>query len=260
MKSALLLPFALLLGLVIGGWAPKSELSDAKRQVADLTAKLAERDKGSRFDAFTRMIKIPERAQAAPHAPAERRASAAAAQSAPQTAATNALTAPSAERRDAPADAEAAPAEAAERAPTPEDLRARIDEAKSLWQARVEIARAQWIERLRLDADQTAAFDTAVNAMNESLYASMQGLADTLASTDTLTPETGVRAFNEMTGALVGTYDALSAALPEEQRAEAAQLELTDFIDPAVAEPLVAVQDKLERLPPQRRPFGRPRR
>ena len=49
--------------------------------------------------------------------------------------------------------------------------------------------------------------------------------------------------------------------VPEEQRGEASKLELTDFIDPAVAEPLIAVQDKLDNMPePGGRRFPRGRR
>jgi hypothetical protein len=138
----------------------------------------------------------------------------------------------------------------------PEDLSARIEEAKELWKTRVEIARAQWIDRLKLTPEATALFDASINAMNEELYTSMQRLADTLAAGESLTPEIGTRAFNEMTTSLVKTYDALGALVPEEQRGRAGAMELTDFIDPAVAEPLIAVQDKLDKLSAQRGPFG----
>jgi len=84
----------------------------------------------------------------------------------------------------------------------------------------------------------------------------MQGFADRLAAGEELTPEIGTRAFNEMTTALVQSYDALDAFVPEAQRGEAAQIELTDFIDPGVAEPLIAVQDKLEKVPPSDRRRG----
>ena len=51
-------------------------------------------------------------------------------------------------------------------APRPEDLRARIEEAKELWTTRVEIARAQWIDRLQLSQDRIEQFDDAINKMN----------------------------------------------------------------------------------------------
>lgn len=255
-----LLPFALLLGLVIGGWAPKEELRAAQRRAADLEARLAEADKGSRLDAFTRMIKIPERAQ---RPASERPASAGPAAAAP---AAGEPAAPAARPAALPAEAatNAAPATTAGTPdgaqPAPEDLRARIDEAKELWKARVDVARAQWTDRLRLSPEEAARFDDALNTMNENLYHAMQGLADGLAGEEALTPEAGVRAFNAMTESLVTAYDDLATAVPEARRAEAAKMELTDFIDPGVAEPLVAVQDKLDKLPRDRGPRLRFRR
>lgn len=250
MKSALFLPFALLLGLVIGGWAPKEELSAAKRQVADLTAKLAARDKDTRLDAFTRMIKIPERAKSP--APATRRADAPVA-SASSRPATNAVAQKTDASHAAPIGASeaATPADAA--TATPEDLRARIDEAKELWKTRVDIARAQWIDRLKLTPEEAARFDDALNTMNENLYHSMQRLADGLSDAEALTPESGVRAFSEMTEALVVAYDDLATVVPDAKRGEASKMELTDFIDPGVAEPLIAVQDKLQNVSNDRR-------
>lgn len=246
MKSAFFLPFVLLLGLVIGGWAPKEELRSARKELDVLNAKLSDRDKSQRFDAFTRIVQIPDRAkqpkpQAARPSPAHAyETNAAARPAAAAEAPTNTVSKKADPKKEAP--------------PKPEDLRARIDEAKELWKTRVDIARAQWIDRLKLTPDGTAQFDNAINTMNENLYAAMQNLADAVGSADTLTPEAGLRSFNEMTSVLVQTYDTLDAVIPDAQQAEAAKMELTDFIDPAIAEPLVAVQDKLENLPPERRP------
>ena len=256
MKLAVFLPFVLLLGLVIGGWAPKEELRAAKKEVAELTARLTERNKDLRMDTFASFVKIPERAKNPNPRPSAARTVANLPDRGPSSnSAPQGLTAARAVTNTA---AETA-AEQPEKPLKAEDLRARIDEAKELWKTRVEIARAQWLDRLRLSPEDTALFDNTINTMNENLYASMQRLADGLASEETITPEAGVRVFNEMTSALVQTYDDLNAFLPEAQRGEAAKLELTDFVDPAVAEPLIAVQDKLENLPKNRRPFMRMR-
>jgi len=249
MKLALCLPFVLLLGLVIGGWAPKEELRASQKQVADLTAKLGDKSKDSRMDMFTSMVKIPERAT--------KPVALSAAPKVTKTSHRYSLTNAAAAAVTSVATTNAVQKQPASEPPSkpalkPEDMRARIDEAKELWKTRVEVARAQWIDRLKLSQDKTALFDQSINSMNEQLYSSMQNLADQLQASDTLTPETGTRAFNEMTSALVQAYDDLGAIIPEEQRGEAAKMELTDFIDPAVAEPLIAVQDKLEKLPKDR--------
>ncbi|MEI7898630.1 MAG: hypothetical protein WCK89_00130 [bacterium] len=254
MKLALFFPLILLLGLIVGGWAPKEELRAAKKEAAELKEKLASREKDSRMDTFTRMVQIPGRATKT--SPATKRKTASVNVTPADEPGSNAWASAAAPAATNAPEVKAAPPEPENPKLSPEDLHARIEEAKELWKTRSEIARAQWIDRLKLTPEATALFDTSVNAMNEELYTAMQGLADKLAAGETLTPETGTRAFNEMTSALVKTYDDLTVLVPEAQRGEAAKLELTDFIDPAVAEPLIAVQDKLENLPGQRRPMG----
>ncbi len=262
MKLAFFFPLILLLGLIIGGWAPKEELSAAKKQIAELDGKLAIREKDSRLDAFTSMVKIPERTKAPKPVPKQKTVSFSA--TAGDDSGTNApaSSAQPPAGTNASADKLVRPETKAETL-SPEDLRARIDEAKELWKTRVDIARAQWIDRLKLTPEAASLFDASINAMNEELYTSMQSLADTLAAGETLTPEIGTRAFNEMTTALVKTYDDLNIIVPEAQRGEASKIELSDFVDPSVAEPLIAVQDKLDKIPAQQRggPFGlrRPR-
>lgn len=240
------MPFALLLGLIIGGWAPREELRAAQKQVTDLSSKLADKEKDSRMDMFTRFAKIPDRAtqQKRPPTPsAANRAETAAAENATnqvaEAAATNEPVRPR-HRLFGPDRG---------KGNSQEDLRARIDEAKELWKTRVDVARAQWIDRLKLSQDQTAQFDESINNMNAQLYTAMQKLADELAASDTMTPETGIRTFNEMTSILVETYDNIGAAIPEDQAGQGANMELTDFIDPAITEPLISVQDKLNNMP-----------
>jgi hypothetical protein len=256
MKSAFFLPFVLLLGMVIGGWAPKEELRLARAETDRLTAKLAERDKTQRLDAFTRIVQIPDRATQpkpgrTPEAPARKPEPSASASG--ETNAASRLAA----SVSAPSNSVASVSEQRPEKLKPEDLRARIDEAKELWLTRVEVAHAQWVQRLKLTPEETARFDSAINAMNENLYVAMQNLASGLEATDTPSPATGMRAFNEMTGVLVQTYDELATIVPPDTQQEAAKLELSDFIDPAIAEPLVAVQDKLDSMPRGHRPGGR---
>jgi len=247
MKLMFVLPFVLLLGLIIGGWAPKEELRSAKKENAELRQKLASREKDTRADAFTHLVQIPDRAKK-PTSPALSKAAPTHANVPDDTLKDVDLTAASSAATNKAGISVTAPGTNAKEF-SPEDLSARIEEAKELWKTRVEIARAQWIDRLKLPPEAAVQFDAAINAMNEELYTSMQGLADALQTGGNLTPELGTRFFNEMTMSLVKTYDDLDAFVPAEQRGEAAKLELTDFIDPAVAEPLIAVQDKLSDMP-----------
>ena len=230
MRYLIFLPLALLLGLFIGGWGPNAELLTLRRDLADANKKLASRENDSRIGAITRMVHIPDRAAAKPRP------------------------------KPQPPAPEPAPEPLA-----PEDLHARIEEAKELWATRVQIAREQWINRLKLNPEGEELFDAAINAMNADLQSSIQNLADLLAADAELTPELGTRFFNEMTDSLVRAYDDFDAFVPNDSRGEASKIELTDFIDPAVAEPLIAVQNKLDGNAPvpgeRRRGFmGRGRR
>ena len=90
------------------------------------------------------------------------------------------------------------------------------------------------------------AFDDALQEMNERLYASVQDLAKRLATEEKMTPELGFRLMGDTSRILAETYDKVGEILPQEQRAEVSEMQMIDFIDPAVAEPLIDVQDKLE--------------
>jgi hypothetical protein len=128
----------------------------------------------------------------------------------------------------------------------PDDLAARIDEAQELWATRVDVARAQWKAKLKLSSEAEKAFDDALQEMNEKLYASVQSLARRLASEEKMTPELGFRLMGDTTTILAETYDRIGDLLPQEPRGEVSEMQMVDFVDPAVAEPLIDVQDKLE--------------
>ena len=82
--------------------------------------------------------------------------------------------------------------------------------------------------------------------MNGRLRESMQAIADALVNEEEMTPEIGVRLMNDISAAMVETYDQIGGCVDGAKRGDVAQLNLAEFIDPSVAEPLVAVQDKLD--------------
>ena len=238
-KWFFLLPLACLVGFVVGAWGARADLRALKDLDKSEKRAAAER-KPDGLDAFARMAKIPETARhPRRHRPlrAEARRSAIAVTNAPQTevsvdvpAATNAVVAAKAPKKDR----------------TPDDLAARIDEAQELWATRVDVARAQWKAKLKLSGEAEKAFDDALQEMNEKLYASVQELARRLASEEKMTPELGFRLMGDTSTILAETYDKIGEFLPQGQRAEVSEMQMVDFIDPAVAEPLIDVQDKLE--------------
>ena len=238
-KCFLLLPLACLAGFIVGSWGYRADLRALKE--LDKGAQMAAAEqKPDGFDTFARMAKIPETARhPRRHRPsrAEARRSAIAVTNAPSAGAS----------ADAPDTTNAvASAEAPKKRRMPDDLAARIDEAQELWATRVDVARAQWKAKLKLSSEAEKAFDDALQEMNEKLYASVQSLARRLASEEKMTPELGFRLMGDTTTILAETYDRIGDLLPQEQRGEVSEMQMVDFVDPAVAEPLIDVQDKLE--------------
>jgi hypothetical protein len=82
--------------------------------------------------------------------------------------------------------------------------------------------------------------------MNAKLRESMQIVADRVASAEAMTPELGIRLMGDISTSLAEAYDAIGTCVDDDHRGEVSRLQLTDFIDPSVGEPLIAVQDKLE--------------
>ncbi|MBQ6339018.1 MAG: hypothetical protein IJI36_07740 [Kiritimatiellae bacterium] len=238
-KWFFLLPLACLAGFIVGSWGARADLR-ALKELDKGEKKAAAEQKPDGLDTFARMAKIPETARhPRRHRPsrAEARRSAIAVTNAPRTEVS----------ADAPAATNAvADAKAPKKRRTPDDLAARIDEAQELWATRVDVARAQWKAKLKLSGEAERAFDDALQEMNEKLYASAQELARRLASEEKMTPELGFRLMGDTSTILAETYDKIGEILPQGQRAEVSEMQMIDFIDPAVAEPLIDVQDKLE--------------
>ena len=135
----------------------------------------------------------------------------------------------------------------------PENLAARIEEATELWSARVEIARANAVKRLGLDANGEKSFDEAVARMNRKLAESVNTVATRIADDEKFTPELGVRLMGDLGISLAETYDELGAVAGEGARVDVSELNLVDFVDPSVAEPLIGVQDKIMHSIPEGR-------
>ena len=249
MKVYLWLPLACLVGYLIGSWGAQDELRAFRSHARDVKQNAAAKPGG--FDAFAQIVKIPESARRSrrrrpdrPKAPL------------PSIAATNKVIAKQASVPPPAAKEKADVATATNAVPprlSPEDLRARIEEAQDLWRTRVDLARAQWKAKLKLSGESETAFDAALQEMNERLYDSVAALAGLLEGKDSLTPELGLRLVGETTTILAETYDRIGACASPEMREEISTMQMVDFIDPGVAEPLIDVQGKLENFPAPRR-------
>ena len=232
MKAVYWLPVVALAGVVVGSWSSQEELQ-AYRDLGSRSAMRREaRGTAAGLDAFTRMVRIPDVANV--RKPAKRSTVRS------EISVTNRSAVVRKEKIDL-GDGEEDPAPV-----KPKDLGARIEEAQALWGARVDVARAQWKARLKLEGAAADSFDSALQEMNERLYESVAELAEIVAEQGKLTTETGLRLIGETATVMAGAYDRIGACVAPEMRGEVSEMNIVDFIDPGVAEPLVGVQDKLE--------------
>lgn len=248
MKAYLWIPFACLVGFVVGSWGARDELRAFKEHTSSNEAKAKDSAKQGGFNAFAQMVKIPEMAR---H-PRRHRSNAGSKPVSP-IAVTNSMARAASGRHESKeqnAEDAASASSAATNAPpkrlSPDDLRARIEEAQELWRTRVDLARAQWKAKLKLSGESETAFDEALQEMNERLYDSIAALAGILSEQDEMTPELGLRLVGETSTILAETYDKIGACASPDQREIVSKMQMVDFIDPGVAEPLIGVQGKLE--------------
>jgi hypothetical protein len=239
-KAIVWIPLAFIAGGLVGYWGPSEELR-AVRKKADVE-KPRPAAAADGFGSFAKLVQIPE--TASPRRARRRRA-----EPRDETSATNVVEVAAQEKEVEPAVSgpaqEAADADRHGGGMSPDDLRARIEEASDLWRARTAVARAKTVERLGLDKAGCAKFDEAVAAMNEKLRDSMEAMAEMLAEQESMTPELGIRLMGDLSTTLADAYDAIGECAAPEMRGEVSSLMLHDFIDPSVAEPLIAVQGKL---------------
>lgn len=243
-KILLWLPVVCLAGFMAGAWGAREELRSYKESVKE-GRKEASRKAGG-FTTFANMVKIPEMARH-PHRKRNKatgRGNTAATPSplevtrkthSEKAAATNAPPSVADERKDRPRF-------------SPDDLRARIEDAQEMWRTRVEIARAQWKEKLGLSGKTAETFDSALQEMNERLYDCVAEVAETVSGADAMSPELGLRLVGETTAIMAETYDRIGSVVPPEMRQDVSDMQIVDFVDPGVAEPLIGVQGKLEAL------------
>lgn len=229
MKHWWLLPLALIVGLIAGSWGPREDLARLKgaTPTAEILTPRGKESAVSGFETFAKLAKIPEVADAPK----------------PKT--------DESEESSAMEEATEGESETTQEDAAPlsrEDLAVRLEQAAEIWRTRVELARMQWKERLEItEAEASLAFDRAIEAMNARLKDSMAALAEELSAAGKMNTELGLRLMGDLAQTLVETYDEIGASLPPEKRAALAEMPVYEFIDPMVGEPLIDVQDKLER-------------
>ncbi len=232
MKHALWWPFILLAGMALGSWPGRREADRLRRELEEMRVQVRrQRQEMGTLGQLTRMMRIPE-----PTARAEPPTGPSSAQNPPETPVTNRPARrrlPLAELRGRPGD---------ERS-----LKERIEEAAETWRIRSEVARNNFVARAGFTAEEAAQFDVLVQAMNLRLRHQIEAFAEAVRAGEPVTPERGARLIRDLSAAVVLTYDEMDRTIPRWRSSETASLDLGQFIDPSVAEPLVGLEDVLRQ-------------
>lgn len=139
----------------------------------------------------------------------------------------------------------------------PENMEEAVERAKEMWTVRADLARSSFLENLDATEPEQVRFSVLVEAMNMRLAQSIETWADNVRDRGEIRAEDGARLMHEMSGAIVLTYDEMDRGLRESWRETTEpEFALFDFIDPAVADPLVdleGLEGGFERMGPGRR-------
>lgn len=241
MKLAMVVAATLLLGYLLGGWPQRSAVYRLQTQVAELEVQLEEKafDGNPSLSGIARMLNVPASPAPEPPPPPEED-TAGEAGDGDETAETDP------ESTSAEPTPEPAP-EAPREPPSPEEIRRQIENAAELWEMRSDLARSGFLNNIGADDEQALRFDIVMEAMNLRLSGSIENWSEVLAQGDMPVREAGIRMMNEISEAMVITYDELDRKLPAGWKGDAGpEFQLIDFVDPAVALPLAEVGDRLD--------------
>ena len=250
------IPFALLMGLLIGGWGPRSELQtlrDELEQTKRLLKDAKKKSPGSDVGQVTRLLGI-DGVRREQESGVKRQASDSTGQ---ESGDGEASSTPNNQRPTTNVQEEeeevAETNGAEENEPDETDREAvanrQIDDAVELWKMRSEIARNTFIANAGLSQQDATKFDVLVDAMNIRLESSIGKWAEDLNAKKDASSEDGIRLVNDVTDAMVLTYEEMDRKLPQTWRKNAGKsMQLTDFIDPSVAKPLIPVGGKMDNM------------
>ncbi len=234
MKYIIIGVMSLLTGMLLGGIGPRWDLAKAQDRIK--TLELSQKNIHSDSEGFSgirQMLKLTDK-DAVRNAPPIRKAKR-------LVDATNVVASVSVSSGDANK-----PSEAQSPVTNSSSMEEQVETASKIWASRVEIARNNFASNSGLKKEEIEIFDTAMEAMNIRLEYSISQWVDKMKDKDQISSEDGVRMLNELSDALVVGYDDMDKALPAGWREKSGlDFEIMNFIDPAVAKPLVALEDKM---------------
>lgn len=224
---------ALLVGLLLGSWAPQADLRTARGQIAKL-----EHGSGGRtatggaaaIQGVQSLLNLPQKGQGAradvlrpapgPRAP---------------SAATNST-----------AQAAVAGAASTQRVGRA-SFSNQLDQIRGVWTLRAQIARTNFISRADLNAQQAQDFEVLVAAMNLRLGTAVEDWVAQVHAKDAISSEDGVRILGAVSSAMVQMYNDMDRKLPPSWREAAGpKFELVNFVDPDVLAPLEDVSGLID--------------
>ncbi len=250
MKSGYVwLPVALLVGLVLGGLGPRSEMEGVRKELESARLRLKtleQKNRGQEVDRVAGILGIgADREQSdednvvavKDDEPESRREDYVSGLEDDNTSETEP------DKVGGGAESEGEPDRRSS------SMEERIDRASELWEARADIARGTFIANGDLSEEDVKDFDVLMEAMNIRLEHSIAQWAEKVKGKGEADPEDGVRLINSVTDILVLTYDEMDRKLPDDWRETAGKgLRVADFIDPVVAKPLVRVEDEMGNM------------
>lgn len=242
MKALAWIPVALLLGLALGAWPAKHEMRTLREETERLRKEAKTRSSGAgTLGQLTQIMRIPDPAPSSKPAAAK-------------AAVTNAAAAADGDSTNRPPRRRPPFAEVRPRPGDDRSMRERIDAGMEAWRVRSDIARNNFIANTGLDTAQAAQFDVLTQAMNLRLKDRLAKFAEEAKKGKKITPESGARILNDLSGAVVMTYDEMDRTLPEWRKDGAGRFDMADFIDPSVAEPLIDIEGEIRRAERERQP------
>jgi len=231
MQYLLAVALALLAGLVLGGLGPRADLQKLKKELEQVRREGAKTTRSSGIGNIATVLNLPK--------PEAGRAARPKKSPQPAPASTNAVVA-------APATNQAARAR--------ENMKNHLEEAKNLWATRVELARKSFVSNTGLDTEKAATFDVLMESMNLRLGERIDKWAEQIRQQGDASPENALRMVNELSSAIVLTYDEMDRRLPSGWRAKAGDdFQLFNFIDPEVVTPLLDLDTVFQNKSPRHR-------
>jgi hypothetical protein len=168
-KAYAWLPVALLVGLIIGAWAPQADLRKVRAELAGIREAAEGSGGAAPFDSVSRFPRIPESGD---RFPAGVRSSVG---SSSEPGATNVDAGAAAVASSGGGETREPPAR-----PTRADLRERIEEASEVWRVRADVARSTFLANAELSGEEAVQFDVLIAAMNMRLRDRLETWAGTL--------------------------------------------------------------------------------